>query len=1234
MTADPSTNKTARPVRLGKYEVVSHIATGGMGAVYRARDVETGRDVALKVLSPEMASQPAMVERFRREARSVARLRHENVVTLYEFGESAGTYYLALEFVDGRDLHDHVEAKGPLASDFALECMIQACRALDHAHRCGIVHRDVKPSNFLLATRDGRPLVKLTDMGLAREAAADEFRVTRAGTTVGTLDFMSPEQARDSGSADIRSDLYSLGGTWFFLLTAQPPFPKGGLGERLFKIMNEEAPDVRSLRPDVPESVAAVIRRLLLKDRSARYQTPRELLDDLRLLKQGAGIPTTPAQPVSAERAVAPTRRRKAKRPSSAERSRRQPTYVAAETAVDTRPSAPRRPRRKRRPRLWPWIMLAGTIIAVVGGAVALALVWRGHYPRWMERAANVDAPPSKPAPATIPPVVQPAPDPVVSARPEADPPRPTPRHPPEPTPRVAWKPLYQPSRPIKPAALRKEMEAAWAAAPPAAEPVVLEVSRGRPGPGTFHHSLAAACAAAPAGKPCVLEIHDNGPFFDGGLSVTDRQVTIRAARGYRPLLVWDVERTLAERRAAGGGDGPLVFLDVQRGGLTLQDVDLAARWPEALAGGPAIMARVREADLTATDCSFSSAGRPAGGIVLARLQGSAPAGARAAPSPAPRCRLTRCVARGSYLGALDIDAPGSQTLLDGCLLAGGDSPLIQVHGRNDNPATVRAVRCTAVAGQTFLSVRPARPVIDRTPALRWFGWDVLVSRPRADAGGNLVRLDDEADPDHIDWQAVNCLYAGWGNLLGGSRQIPATAVRDWRLQWLRVEGDDVADGPWPSLPGELAELTPRACALTPELSVARAGTAVPDQPLGCDVAALPPLREHWLTAVRTDIGRPPAPLPEGAPPEVPNRDDGRYHGGPVDLNTTDLGAFLLEQQRAHGLGPEVVLHLSGTGDRPTTPIHLAGHSLVLYFAPPQKKQDRPLVLTPGPGSGDALIQVDNGNLEVIGGTLRVAARPGGWVPPWLLKVDHGDLRLAGCRLEGPQGTIPAGFLGLVHLAGSGQPEADAAQVCLMNQVVLACGRDGIRVEGGGAQLCLRQVLLVTGGSGVTLSGGPGFGERPNVRCVFERSTIAAHDGAVHLVTGAADAPPQEPVLIQSRDSAFLNPFRDRGGSKALLVVDAAVLARGMVLWQGDRDLLDRRLQSGAWTEDRSPTDRGQLVSDWVRLWGSANTPNLVRAGDLVRTLDTTPWQLNRLALPREYAGHGADLSALGVFKK
>jgi serine/threonine protein kinase len=309
MTAEPSARDDRRYSRLGKYEVIAHLASGGMGAVYKAVDVDLGREIALKVLSAEMAGKPALIERFQREARHLARLRHRHIVKIYEFGEAFGTYFLALEYVDGVDLYDYITRKGQLEPDESLLLLTQAVQALEHMHQHHMVHRDIKPSNFLVARENGRLIVKLIDLGLARVVDEDAFRVTRDGSTVGTIDYMAPEQARDSGSADIRSDIYSLGCTWYHMLAGRPPFAEGGLAERLYKHLNVEPPDIRQANPQVSPALAKVLRRMLAKNPAQRYQTPASLLKDLSRTDSSPpeAPPELPAPSVSTSPSVTPT---------------------------------------------------------------------------------------------------------------------------------------------------------------------------------------------------------------------------------------------------------------------------------------------------------------------------------------------------------------------------------------------------------------------------------------------------------------------------------------------------------------------------------------------------------------------------------------------------------------------------------------------------------------------------------------------------------------------------------------------------------------------------------------------------------------------------------------------------------------------------------------------------------------------------------------------------------------
>lgn len=276
--SSPASSRSRRHT-LGQYEYVfPPIGSGSMGAVYKGLDTKTGRTVALKVLPPQSASNPLLVHRFQREAKNGMRLNHENIAAIYDFTNDKDTYFLVMEFVDGTNLHEHICQRGTLSAEESRDITIQVARALDHAHQHDVIHRDIKPSNVLLTQKDGRTVAKVIDLGLSRVTSEEEFRLTRDGTTIGTVNYLPPEQARNSGSADIRSDIYALGCTLYHMLAGEAPFTQGSLPERI--IQHAEA-EPRDLRPAVPDDLWFICRRMLAKKPQDRYQTPAELLADL-----------------------------------------------------------------------------------------------------------------------------------------------------------------------------------------------------------------------------------------------------------------------------------------------------------------------------------------------------------------------------------------------------------------------------------------------------------------------------------------------------------------------------------------------------------------------------------------------------------------------------------------------------------------------------------------------------------------------------------------------------------------------------------------------------------------------------------------------------------------------------------------------------------------------------------------------------------------------------------------
>ena len=265
-------------LQYGSYRVLRPLGAGGMSSVYRAVHVDTGHEVALKVLPARMAKNPIVLQRFLREARAAESLEHPTIVSILDRGVDQGRHYLVLEYVPGCDLHEHVQTRGPLSASEGIRVIRQVAEGLGFASASGLIHRDIKPSN-ILRSKSGE--IKLTDLGLALHTEFEDERVTREGMTVGTVDYMAPEQARNSRAASPQSDLYSLGCTFYYLLTGIPPYPGGDITDKLTRHALSAPPDVRDLRPDVPEALAQLMLRMIAKRREDRFASFDELIEAL-----------------------------------------------------------------------------------------------------------------------------------------------------------------------------------------------------------------------------------------------------------------------------------------------------------------------------------------------------------------------------------------------------------------------------------------------------------------------------------------------------------------------------------------------------------------------------------------------------------------------------------------------------------------------------------------------------------------------------------------------------------------------------------------------------------------------------------------------------------------------------------------------------------------------------------------------------------------------------------------
>jgi serine/threonine-protein kinase len=284
-------------LHLGPYLLLDRIGRGSMGEVFKARHLRMGRLAAIKAIRQDRRESPRALARFEREVQSVSRFDHPNIVHAYDAGTSDdGTFFLAMEYLEGADLKQLVRQHGPLSVRQASDFTCQVAWALQHAFERHVIHRDIKPANLFLVSRG--QVIKVLDMGLARlkDQASD---LTRPRMSLGTADFEAPEQFSDPHAADIRSDLYSLGCTLYFLLTGAPPFTRATAVQRMLAHVLSKAEPVESLRPDVPAALAAVVRRLMAKRPERRYQAPLELALDLTELLQSGALPEGPPSPES-----------------------------------------------------------------------------------------------------------------------------------------------------------------------------------------------------------------------------------------------------------------------------------------------------------------------------------------------------------------------------------------------------------------------------------------------------------------------------------------------------------------------------------------------------------------------------------------------------------------------------------------------------------------------------------------------------------------------------------------------------------------------------------------------------------------------------------------------------------------------------------------------------------------------------------------------------------------------
>ncbi|MBI3410449.1 MAG: serine/threonine protein kinase [Planctomycetes bacterium] len=1213
MSTESTDKPGKRSVRIGKYEVVRHIATGGMGAVYEAFDIESERPVALKVLAPEMAARKRMLARFQQEAKSAARLRHENIVAIYEFGEYSGTHFLAMEYVDGLDLHHYVLKKRRLDPEEARQILVQAARALDHAHQQHIVHRDIKPSNFLITERDGDVRVKLTDFGLAIQATDEEFRLTKAGTTVGTVDYMAPEQARKSRSADIRSDIYSLGCTFFHMLTGKSPFPTGSLAERLLQHQEAEPPDVREQQPTISFGLLAILRRMLAKKAEERYQTPAELLADLEnpeRLKE----PTTKSDQLKTLAALAAAEGPGRKRTSAAPPIFGKDTETVplpweknAAPAPAFKKTAPVRTKDQRRLPVW-WPVAACCIaLGIVGGFL------------WLRS----DSP------------VEPKKEPEVIAKPKEVEKQKEPEPKVQPIERAFVGPPEQDLKRIvklddaERSTWIREVYGTFQAFPaaPAATPTVC-VSR-IPSAGQF---TSVAEALAQTEGPIVIEIHDNGPLFEASLPpIAERSITLRGGPGYRPLIAWETQPLEKKENASSS------MLALTEGSLILEDLDFVAKWSGSPEDEPPCFFRLLRSDFQARNCTFSAAGKHPRGIRLVHFLDPQ----LAVVTKAPRLRLTQCIVRGADLMPLFAECGGLDSLIERSLIVGNNQPLFSLTGGDSDVVAVRMVRSTLVAGAEIL--RWQFPTgSGAAPRLKGWIWDSALAHPAAATGsGDMIHLRNGAGRA-ISWRAVNSVYAGWTRLLqADDRSFPAGALDEFRKFSGYPSRDVCSLPPWPGQAIVAPEAQSADLFNLSDSAFNFASTLGPGA-IGCSVGVLPPTPAAWSQRAYQWYSHQVPPLGDSdKPPPIP-KGGGLYHGERIDVSKEDPAQVLRKRFKSARPGPRVVLHLAGSGKQLIEPMRIKGVDRVVLFFEPAKDGEEPLTLACRPGlsgGGGALIEVEDGSLELIGG--RLAHQEVSPVAR-LLHVKGRELVLHRCQLLGPLRDSPekgkddvvAETAGCLIRFEPQSPAKESALLACKDCVFISAGHV-LELRGTRAQTRFKNCLLVACGDALILD--PSAASKPDLALWLENSTFAFRKSFLDLRWAPESVEGWRPIVIQAQENYFLDPFGEESRLIALLRLPAGALTSGKLVWRGKNNGFDSdRLQSYFVIGDARPEAR-QNITEWRRIWGriGEQNSNMIAAPKDNVSIRLPAPSFECLAIPPELGlTLGADLARLGVLKK
>ncbi|WP_255487480.1 serine/threonine-protein kinase [Paludisphaera rhizosphaerae] len=1177
--------------QIGSYGVLHPLGSGGMSSVFYAVHVETGHEVALKVLPTAMARNPTILKRFVAEARSVESLQHPNIVQIFDRGSDDGRYYLVLEYVQGGDLHEYVQHQGPLPAVEAAGLIAQVARGLEYAASRGVIHRDVKPSN-ILRTPQGE--VKIADLGLAVRPEEDDERVTREGTTVGTVDYMSPEQARDSRATSLQSDIYSLGCTLHYLLTGLPPYPGGDITEKLTKHARNPPPDVLAVRPDLPPALGTLLVRMMAKHPADRFASYSELLSALSSwLGNESSVSLVPID--DAPPAPRPAPRIASPQPPVPDSqslpeislSSLAPGFLhEAEPSVDSIPKRPT-PTLAPTPRTPPrrtaeigstvsddvWILRCVLIgAAVVASVIGLDLIFRPlpdvippHSTEPSRNKAVVErgGTPPQPVVESSPPIAQ----------------RPQPATAPPPVAKPAWEePVDPPAESIAPkvysAGVRSAYLPAWAQ-----EPVPSEI----PGPRTIIRRVSGteepgAIASLRQGLDVtkgVVELADVGPFMLDDLRIPGETRLVRSRPGYRAAVRIGSPRIDLVRNQPGvfALDGRTLILDSLDLMVNVRDLSTHQK---ALFHGSGFNLTLRNCTVTIfnpsrTPFAFVRADDAAGRSSRVRIEDSVIQGDVSPLFDLGRGAVEVAVVRsflasdGSIVRTPDASPQAKHRFYTLGSALGGRGPLIDLAGgpKSDPDAQRLIVRA----------------------------YDTLFARIAGSGVASLTVADSaSASLDRqLDWLGAKNMYAGWVGYFstGPERKIQVGTLAAFGSTWSAEEDSQSLIVEWPASES-IAELAP---------------TIVAPYSPGWDelIKRLPVPRPKSRERVLYGFAPPPeatiAPLAEPAPRGTVEL---TFDAEAAGTGGGDLGAFL----RARVGKPEgrLRVRVTGSGPHPFTPVRLAAGSTVEIVVEPAPPDHPPLVFVPdASATPDALISMEGGTLSILGGRFRID-RPTSLES--LIRVDDGSLALRRCEITAPQALDqpPPRLVDFRARTTRPRPPAPHSPIvgagdrpaCVISECVLITTGDAVRAAVGRGIVAVSRSAIGARGDVFTLEPAPVARARFDADLTIYHSTIATARTAVRVVDWPGEAPgPDRPWLVTSTHTAYVDLSPERSSRESVLCrADAEAFAQGQFFWRQRYDAIE--LAAFAAAGEAPPPNRiRDVAAQWADLWGDCNVDDV-----------------------------------------